>query len=293
VTLSIEMDRDDLALALLRRDRKVAQEDRAALPLATRRGFTEVSLTLIGAGADVNAVDAQGATALALAERRRDAAVVKALIAAGAKPGAQAAPTVAGNDFRSVAAKEIDDVAFFDPPRFAMYPRGEAPFAFYGSGGGLNQFEQVKCERSAAFEFIAEANQVGGISVGVCTSEAKRVRELAVAAEPAMQALLAQLTQGGAKPDPAMLAKFGWTYSRSTGPSGAEEHYFALIAVGHGVLSAPTLVLVPRGGRQAVVVQAQTMNLCERGVGTQTPLCSNPRQALTDISRRLQAKFAP
>ena len=84
-----------------------------------------------------------------------------------------------------------------------------------------------------------------------------------------------------------------WVVTRTTGPDGAEEHYFALIAVGHGIASLPTLVRIPRGGGRAVIVQADTMKLCENyGLQDRTALCRNTRQALADIARRLDARFA-
>ena len=292
VSIAIETERDDLALALLARDGKVASTDRAALPLAVRRGWSTVVTALIAAGADVNATDEKGVSALALAERRRDAALMKTLLAAGAKPGTQPArPALPANaSFASVAAREIDDIVFFDPPRFLLGGVRETSFAFYGDA--MNDFREVKCERNAGFEIVAMANIAGGIRVGVCTAEARRVRELAAGAQPVLAALLGQMPQAGTA-DRALLAQQGWTYAKSAGVDGAEEHFFALIAIGHGVLSAPTVVLVPRRARQAIVVQADTMQLCENyGLKAQTPLCSDPRQALTGIARRLAARYA-
>lgn len=293
LTIAVQMERDDLALALLRRDRKVGPNDSAALPLAARRGWRPVVVALLQAGADANAADDQGMTALALAERRRDAEMSKALVGAGAKPVAQPqrAALPAGADFPTVAAREIDEVVFFDPPRFALTDGKQGPFAFYGQG--RNQFEQVSCERSAAFGIIANANMAGGINAGLCTAEAKRVRDLAAASKPALEGLLGQLSQGGGfKADSAQLAKLGWKYEKSAGADGAEEHYFALIAVGHGLASVPTLVRVPKGARRAIVVQASTMQLCDGfGLQDQTPLCSDTRKALSDIARRLETRF--
>jgi hypothetical protein len=291
ISIAIEMERDDLALALLGRDRKVGPQDRAALPLAARRGWRPVVTALLAAGADANAGDAQGATALALAERRRDAAMSKALVAAGARPAARAPSAVRpGPDFFSLAAKEVDEVVFFDPPRFALDRERDAPFAFYGEA--MNQFKEVSCERSASFGIIASANMAGAIRTGICVREARRVRALAASAQPALAGMLALLSQEGVKLDPAKLDKLGWRYAKSVGADGAEEHYFPLVAIGHGIGSLPTLVRVSRDARRAIVVQADTMKLCENyGLQNQTPLCSDTRQALTDIARRLDARF--
>jgi len=293
VATAIEMERDDLALALLGRERKPSPEDRAAIALAARRGWGHVVNALLDAGADPNATDAQGMTALKLAERRRDSAMMMRLAAAGASPSDKAhRPSPGpGAGFAELAAKEIDEVVFFDPPRFALAPGREGVFSFYGKG--VNQFEEVRCEHSAAFEFIAMANQAGGLQVGICAREAKRVRELAAAAGPALEAVLGQLSQSGSRIEPSVLAKLGWRHARHDGADGTQEHFFALIAIGHGVLSLPTFVLVARGARRAFVVQADTTKLCENyGLGNQTPLCGDTRQALADIARRLESSTA-
>lgn len=202
------------------------------------------------------------------------------------RAGAQAG----GADFAAAAAKEIGAVASFDPPSFALSAGRDAPFAFYGAA--LNEFQEVTCERSASFGIIALANMAGGIHAGICLSEAKRVRALASSAQPALAGVLALLSREGAKIDTAQLDKFGWKYARTAGADGAEEHYFALVAVGHGIVSLPTLVRVPRGAGRAIVVQADTMKLCENyGLQDRTPLCSNTRGALAEIARRLESRF--
>jgi hypothetical protein len=195
------------------------------------------------------------------------------------------------SDFSSAAGREIWQVGRFDPPRFALTLGSDASsFAFYGEGA--NALQEVKCERIAGFGFIALANDAGGILVGVCTREAQRVRALAVAAQPALESLLVRLSQTGTTLDRAALEKIGWTYVKNTGADGAEEHFFPVLAIGHGILGPQTLVRVPRGARRAIVVQADTMHLCENfGLKTETPLCIDTRQALADIARRLEARF--
>ena|GEM_PF-4942622 len=291
ISIAIEMERDDLALALLGRDHKVEPKDYVALPLAARRGWRPVVTALLAAGADANTVDSQGATALALAERRRDVVMTKALLAAGARPAAPAPSGVrSGSDFFFVAAKEVDEVVFFDPPRFALDRGRDAPIGFYGDA--MNEIKEVSCERSASFGIIAMANMAGGIHVGICVRDVRRVRALAASAQPALAGTLALLSQVGFKLDDAMLDRFGWRYAKSVGADGAEEHYFPLIAIGHGIGNLPTLVRVPRGAHRAIVVQADTMKLCENyRLQNQTPLCSDTRQALTDIARRLDSRF--
>ena len=192
--------------------------------------------------------------------------------------------------FAEMAAKEIGEVVLFDPPRFSLVTGRENYFLFYGKGA--DHFEEIRCERSAAFEFTARAGISGGIHVGICAREAKRIRALAAAAQPGLKGVIGQLSQTTTGLNASALEKLGWTYARHTSANGAEEHYFPVIATGHGLLSVPTVVLVPRGARHAIIVQAEAMRLCENyGLRNQTPLCSNTRQALTDIARKLAARF--
>jgi hypothetical protein len=67
-------------------------------------------------------------------------------------------------------------------------------------------------------------------------------------------------------------------------PGGAELHYFAVILVGHGVIGVPTAVLLT--GTQAVVVQAEAMQLCGEG-NNPFPLCADPKGTLSAIAQRL------
>jgi hypothetical protein len=217
----------------------------------------------------------------------RVAALLVFACLAGFLPGRHAA---AQADFASEAAREIDKAVSFDPPGFALGAGRDGPFAFYGEA--MNQFNEVACERSASFGIIAKANMAGALRVGICVRERQRVRTLAAAAEPALAGTLALLSQGGARFEPAMLDKAGLKYARSVGADGAEEHYFALIAVGHGIGSLPTLVRIPRGARRAIVVQAETQRLCENyGLKDRTALCRDTPRALADIARRLEARF--
>jgi len=194
-------------------------------------------------------------------------------------------------DFAAAAAKEIDAVVHFDPPDFLLVTGREGQILFYGAA--MNEFEKVSCERSASFSIIAKANLAGEIHAGICLRDAQRVRALASHAQPALAGTLALLSVGSAKLDAAMLDKFGWKYARTAGADGGEEHYFPVVAVGHGIGSLPTLVRIPRGAGRAIVVQADTMRLCENyGLQDKTPLCSNTRQALADIARRVDARFS-
>ena len=217
----------------------------------------------------------------------RTAALIAFAFIAGLSAASRAS---AQADFAAQVAREIGMAVRFDPPGIALTSGDDGPFAFYGEA--MNQFREVACERSASFGIIAKANIAGAIHVGICVREAQRVRKLASGAQPALAGTLALLLQGAATPDAATLDKFGWKYSKTVGADGAEEHFYPLIAVGHGVVSVTTLVRIPRGARRAIVVQGDTRRLCENyGLEGRTPLCSNLRQTFADIAQRLESRF--
>ena len=214
------------------------------------------------------------------------ALVVLAGTAAAQTPMQQIAPDT---NFVALAAGEINAVVAFTPPDFTLAMRNqETQFAFYGKE--LNTLEGLRCERQAGFEFVAQANLAGSIQVGVCMSEAKRVRALATTAPLALDRLLAELPQIDAQ----QRLKAGLTVTRRSAANRTQEHAFPVIAVGHGFLVVHTAVLVTASGRHAIVVQADTHRLCDErnGLKDKTALCRDTRQALIDIARRLEARFA-
>ena len=167
----------------------------------------------------------------------------------------------------------------------------EPSFAF--NGERPQNFEEVKCERSTRFEIIANMNTAGSIGVGICSREAKRLNELALISKRHLETLFTQLTKGNVKSDQIDRKKLGLVYENRAGPNGSNMHYFPVVVIGHGILLAPTVVLVSKKGDRAIVVQADVMNLCDEGrtLRNQTPLCTDTKRAITDIAQRLFARF--
>ena len=98
--------------------------------------------------------------------------------------------------------------------------------------------------------------------------------------------MLAALHKGAPTPMPSdRLRAIGWYRQRSALPGGGEQHYVAIIVVGHGLAILPTVMLLT--GTQAVVVQAETVTLCRAEGGNPFPLCADPNATLSAIAQRL------
>ncbi len=313
VTVALEMERDDLALAILARDKKVDPDDRLAVVKAARKGWGNVVQALLRAGADPKATGSDGISALAIAKYRHDDEMAQMLIAAGAPASTPPAPPLYSaaspntspysptlpfprqSPFEVLVSNEIDRATHLDPPGFGLANGSpeQGAFMFYGKPGAIGSernplapFEQLKCEQAANFQFVAHANLTGGIKVGVCTGNVPRVRELAVKAKPAFDTTLEMLSKSGMKSDAATQKRFGLLYEKSKGNGGAEMYTFPVIVIGHGLLFATTVVVISPDNRRAAVVQADVSNLCENHQ-MRIPLCENTRATLADIAQRV------
>ena len=166
--------------------------------------------------------------------------------------------------------------------RFALSVSQDAtPVMLYGNAQTI---ERVECASSAAFKILSQANEAGVIAASVCPEHVGRLRAMAITSAAGFDTMLATIQKGAPAGAADALRAVGWYRDRSTLPGGAEQHYFAVIAVGHGVIAVPTVVLLT--GTQAVVVQAEAMQLCGEG-GNPFPLCADPKGTLSAIAQRL------
>lgn len=123
--LHIVVERRDLVWLrfLLAHDADAAIADRsglAPLMLAAQLGWSEGATALIAAHARVNQENSRGETALHAAVQRRDVALVRLLIAAGANPDAQ--DSVAGmspRDYATRDSRSASILAALEAPRTA------------------------------------------------------------------------------------------------------------------------------------------------------------------------------
>ena len=78
----------------------------------------------------------------------------------------------------------------------------------------------------------------------------------------------------------------GWEWQRER-YSDRRSYGFPVLAIGHGILWANTVVWVNKAADRAVIVQAGLTQLCGEGKTINTPLCSDTNKALTDIALRV------
>jgi hypothetical protein len=202
---------------------------------------------------------------------------VLALAPAGG-PGAQPALT----PFQQQALRAIYAVLPYQRERFALSVSQDAiPVTLYSDAQNI---DRVECASNAGFKILSQANDAGVIAVSVCPEHVARLRAMALASAAGFDTTLATI-QKGMPPLPAdKLRAAGWYRERSTLPGGAEQHYVAVLAVGHGVIGVPTVVLLT--DTQAVVAQAEATQLCGEG-GNPFPLCADPKGTLSAIAQRL------
>ena len=152
-------------------------------------------------------------------------------------------------------------------------------------GEGMNDFEQVPCEKLAAFQIIGYGNQLGQITAAACRNGA-RVRELSEKSRAVLAAKLKSLSV-----DEKSARAIGWYYVHETMSDGSDFYYFPVLAVAHGVLTVYTGALYDKTTGGAIVVQVAPYPMCEsfREHFKDTPMCVDVRGALTQIVRTLRS----
>lgn len=151
-------------------------------------------------------------------------------------------------------------------------------------GEGMNSFEQVPCEKLAAFQVFGYGNQLGQITAAVCKNGA-RVRELSLKSRASLAAKLKGLS---VNEDNAR--EIGWYYVQETLSDGSDFYYFPVLAIGHGVLTAYTGALYDKRTGMAVVVQAAPYPMCEhfREHYKESPMCTDIRGTLKRVAQTVQ-----
>jgi ankyrin repeat protein len=291
LSIASMIGREDLAFAILRRSGRIEPNDSLALLHASRRGYDDLALALLQAGADPKAIDPNGNTSLMWARKTRDTRLVAALLKAGASDS-PALPSVSFereglSEFDRQAALIIDDVASMDSPRFTLDvylpKRGEPAFVLYGAEP--NKFEKIACERASAYVIVANMNAINSIQVGVCSASAGKIASLLEQSRDTFGKLLNSMNPEP-KRDASEMVKMGLVWRENNLPNGGKSYEFPILLIGHGVISMRTYVLVEQSAGRVVIVQASVDRLCEGG-DPRTPLCRDSSRAFAEIASRV------
>jgi hypothetical protein len=213
------------------------------------------------------------------------AALVCAVAAAQSQPQLPNMPqTPEEHKFYAAVSRAVTQVMPLEKGRFVLTLGDRANPSFPGEE--RNNFEQVPCERLAAFGFLGYATELGKLTAAACKNGA-RVRELSANARARVPLMMAGLP---IKEDDAR--KLGWYYAQETLGDGAEFHYFPLIAVGHGVLGAYSGVLYDKKTGGAVVIQAEARQMCGEHFVKEfkdAPFCTDMRGTLKRLAQSIRA----
>jgi len=96
------------------------------------------------------------------------------------------------------------------------------------------------------------------------------------------------MIQAGPRPSDDELRRIGLFYEKRQWADGSEQHYFPVLAGGHGLIAAPTIIVI--GKYTAWVVQVETTTLCSQYESHR--LCSDTIQSLSQIAANLRAPKA-
>lgn len=212
-----------------------------------------------------------------------------------AMPSTQLRDTAVESDeageFKTTVANEIADIVLSDSSAISLVKPKETSFVFYGEVA--NKYEHVKCEKSIIFSIKKNTGIAGKIGAGICQNEAMRMHNLAGHAKAGIRQSFEMLVKGGANFDEAKASKLGWSYSKKTDSNGSIIHAFPIIAVGHGVMTVPTVLLVTKQKNQVIIVQSEVTNLCDgdQFMKDKIPLCRDTKAALVGIAQRLHLRF--
>jgi hypothetical protein len=186
--------------------------------------------------------------------------------------------------FYSAVSKAIYQVIPQEKERFVLTLGDRADPIFPGEG--TNGFEQVPCEKRAAFRPVGFANDLGGFTAAACKNGA-RVRELSAKSRARLAAMLKSLPI--VKDEDAR--KIGWYYELETLSDGSELHYFPVLAIGHGVVAVYTAALYDKKSGTAVIVQATPYPMCENFRKDYEPFCADVRKGLKRMALTLQGSL--
>lgn len=99
--------------------------------------------------------------------------------------------------------------------------------------------------------------------------------------------MIAGLKKVGMKIDEAARQRMGWQDAKMVLTDGTQLYFFPVLAVSHGVMTAPTALLI--SGEKVVVIQAGTMALC-RYEESDPKLCRDAKDGFFELLQRMRTE---
>ena len=148
------------------------------------------------------------------------------------------------------------------------------------------------CRNTVAWKLLVlpQRADVGPLLVAVCDSKELPTKHLDWARQQhdRMAATMADVPNG-ATPTDAEVAPSRPARHERVG-DGREVHFFHVLTVGHGVLTAPSLFLTDRRSHRTVVVQLDADKLCEYEPTIE--LCTDTQSAMRKLALRVATTFS-
>ena len=209
-------------------------------------------------------------------------------VVAGAQPADNASPRPGSMDdhgFPATVAREIYRIIPGNNTSFVLV-EGEASNPVF-PGKEINEYEQVECEKTSGYKMRGFANTQGEIGVAVC-ADGQRVQDIAMQMPHRLETLFKD--SKGPRED---LRTLGWYYASAKLDERHVFHYFPVIFIGHGVLTAYTGVVFDKITKRAVVVQISPYPMCEsmRSLYKEAPLCTDRERTLEKMAGGIAARF--
>ena len=191
----------------------------------------------------------------------------------------------AAANFSRRAGDAIYQVFPYDKSAFYLTIPNSPNEGFAFNGKSPDDFLMMRCRQSARFLVVTLGNEVAGLAIGECDEERVRLEEVVKDAPTAIRRTIDALAQAGPRASDEELRKYGLFYEKRQLADDAEQHYFPVLAGGHGLLALSSIVVIAK--RNAWVIQAQITTLCSQYENHR--LCTDTIQILSQIAANLRA----
>jgi len=168
----------------------------------------------------------------------------------------------------------------------AWTPPREPQFMMGMNGSSADPYTTRRCRIGAALSLVAQGNEVGVLSVGICDRQKELTFADVCAAKTSLARVAYELSLDASS---ATARQIGIPPQQTTLQSGDTVEYFPAIMVGHGIVIMRTSILTPRDSQQNVIVQADLDNACRRLPDLR--LCTHTQAVLEKLEMEIIRRF--